>query len=132
MQILKKDKLQIEIYENDDIVLVDVDARLIVQVIINIVDNAIKYTPKGSKITISTQKHDKMLSVSILLKKTYEWPINTGANKIVDSRRSLGLGLALCKTIISAHGGEITVSDNTPHGAVFTFTLPIKEVDINE
>ena len=132
---------KIEIYENDDIVLVDVDARLIVQVIINIVDNAIKYTPKGSKITISTQKHDKMLFVSIadngngiaddIKDKVFEM-FYTGANKIVDSRRSLGLGLALCKTIISAHGGEITVSDNTPHGAVFTFTLPIKEVDINE
>ena len=132
---------KIEIYENDDIVLVDVDARLIVQVIINIVDNAIKYTPKGSKITISTQKHDKMLSVSIadngngiaddIKDKVFEM-FYTGANKIADSRRSLGLGLALCKTIISAHGGEITVSDNTPHGAVFTFTLPIKEVDINE
>ena len=47
-------------------------------------------------------------------------------------RRSLGLGLALCKTIISAHGGEISVTDNIPHGAVFTFTLPVKEIDINE
>ena len=132
---------KIEIYENDDIVLVDVDARLIVQVIINIVDNAIKYTPKGSKITISTQKHDKMLSVSIadngkgieddIKDKVFEM-FYTGANKIADSRRSLGLGLALCKTIISAHGGEIAVSDNTPHGAVFTFTLPVKEVNINE
>ena len=132
---------KIEIYENDDIVLVDVDARLIVQVIINIVDNAIKYTPKCSKITISTQKHDKMLSVSIadngkgieddIKDKVFEM-FYTGANKIADSRRSLGLGLALCKTIISAHGGEIAVSDNTPHGAVFTFTLPVKEVNINE
>ena len=132
---------KITVCESDDIMLVDVDARLIVQVIINIVDNAIKYTPKGSEITISTQKKDKMLSVSIadngngitddIKDKVFDM-FYTGANKIADSRRSLGLGLALCKTIISAHGGEITVSDNNPHGAVFTFILPVKEVDINE
>ena len=132
---------KITVCESDDILLVDVDARLIVQVIINIVDNAIKYTPKGSEITISTQKKDKMLSVSIadngngitddIKDKVFDM-FYTGANKIADSRRSLGLGLALCKTIISAHGGEITVSDNNPHGAVFTFTMPVKEVDINE
>ena len=127
--------------KNEDILLVDVDARLIVQVIINIVDNAIKYTPKGSEITITTQKNGKMLSVSIadngngiaddIKDKVFDM-FYTGANKVADSRRSLGLGLALCKTIITAHGGEISVADNNPHGAVFTFTLPVKEVDISE
>ena len=132
---------KITVCESDDIMLVDVDARLIVQVIINIVDNAIKYTPNGSEITISTERKNDMISVSIadngngiadnLKDKVFDM-FYTGANKIADSRRSLGLGLSLCKTIISAHGGEITVSDNNPHGAVFTFTLPAKEVDINE
>ena len=56
----------------------------------------------------------------------------SGANKIADSRRSLGLGLSLCKSIINAHGGEIAVSDNLPHGTVFTFTLPIGEVKVYE
>ncbi len=132
---------KITVCESDDILLVDVDARLIVQVVINIVDNAIKYTPKGSEITISTERIDDMLSVSIAdngngvaddtKNKVFDM-FYTGANKIADSRRSLGLGLALCKTIISAHGGEIFVNDNVPHGAVFTFTLPVKEIDINE
>ncbi len=132
---------KITVCESDDIMLVDVDARLIVQVIINIVDNAIKYTPKGTEITISTERKNAMLSVSIAdngtgiaddtKNKVFDM-FYTGANKVADSRRSLGLGLALCKTIISAHGGEIFVNDNVPHGAVFTFTLPVKEIDINE
>ncbi len=132
---------KITVCESDDIMLVDVDARLIVQVIINIVDNAIKYTPKGSEITISTKRKADMISVSVadngngiaddIKDKVFDM-FYTGANKIADSRRSLGLGLALCKTIISAHGGEISVTDNKPQGAVFTFTLPVKEVDINE
>ena len=56
----------------------------------------------------------------------------TGSNRVVDSRRSLGLGLSLCKSIINAHGGSISVSDNVPHGTVFTFTLPAEEVQLHE
>ena len=56
----------------------------------------------------------------------------TDATKAADSRRSLGLGLALCKSIITAHGGMIKVEDNQPHGARFIFTLPAKEVKLHE
>ena len=55
----------------------------------------------------------------------------TGDQSVSDGRRSLGFGLALCKTIVKAHGGEISVSDNIPHGAVFTFSLPAEEVSLN-
>ena len=134
-------KHHINVYGSDEITLVNVDARLIVQVIINIVNNAVKYTPDGSEITISTKRKDNMLYVSIAdngkgisdaeKEKVFDM-FYAGATKIADSRRSIGLGLALCKSIISAHGGEITLTDNKPHGAVFTFSLPIKEIDINE
>ena len=56
----------------------------------------------------------------------------SGANKVADSRRSLGLGLSLCRSIVNAHGGSIFVSDNQPKGAVFTFTLPLGEVELHE
>lgn len=52
----------------------------------------------------------------------------SGSNRAADSRRSLGLGLALCRSIITAHGGTISLSQNQPHGAVFRFTLPAEEV----
>lgn len=51
---------------------------------------------------------------------------------IADAGRSLGLGLALCKSIVSAHGGTIKVLDNQPKGTVFDFTLPAEEVHIHE
>ena len=51
-----------------------------------------------------------------------------GTNKIADNRRSLGLGLYLCRAIVEAHGGTIRVTDNEPQGAVFSFTLPLEEV----
>ena len=49
-----------------------------------------------------------------------------------DNRRGLGLGLNLCRSIVLAHGGTITVTDNIPHGSVFTFTLPLEEVKLHD
>lgn len=131
----------ITVENNSEYLLARMDAKLIVQVVINIVDNAIKYTPKGSHIVIRTEKQEDKAVVSIAddgdgisdeMKERVFDMFYSGANKIVDSRRSLGLGLSLCKSIINAHGGNITISDNTPHGTVFTFTLPIGEVYIHE
>lgn len=132
---------KITVESEDDLLLAKMDAKLIVQVIINIVDNAIKYTPKHSHINIKTERKGKFVVVSIsddgngisdeMKPKVFDM-FYSGANKIADSRRSLGLGLALCKSIIKAHGGEISVHDNVPHGTIFTFTLPIGEVKIHE
>lgn len=127
-------------YENE-FLLAQMDARLIVQVIINIVDNAIKYTPKGSNIKIKVREEKGFAVISIEdngngisdeIKPRIFDMFYSGANKVADSHRSLGLGLSLCKSIISAHNGTISVSDNQPKGTVFTFTLPIKEVNIHE
>lgn len=46
--------------------------------------------------------------------------------------KSLGLGLSLCRSIVQAHGGSITVEDNYPKGAIFSFTLPLAEVNTDE
>lgn len=126
---------------SDELLIAKMDAKLIIQVVINIVDNAVKYTPKGSEIRICAERKNDYIIISIAdngpgipdeqKKKIFDM-FFTGDNKIVDSRRSLGLGLALCKSIISLHGGELSVKDNEPHGCVFTFTLPSGEVRINE
>lgn len=131
----------ITVRHKEDYLLAKMDAKLIVQVVINIVDNAIKYTPKGSNIQINTWKQGDNAVISISddgsgisdeMKERVFDMFYSGANKIADSRRSLGLGLSLCRSIIHAHDGQITVSDNTPHGTVFTITLPAKEVEIHE
>ena len=56
----------------------------------------------------------------------------TASNRAADGRRSMGLGLALCKSIVNAHAGEITVADQSPHGTIFTFSLPAGEVELHE
>ena len=132
---------KLTVKESDGILLARMDARLIVQVLINLIDNAIKYTPRGSEIEISAVEKGNNIAITVAdnghgiadeIKLRVFDMFYTGAEKIADSRRSLGLGLALCKSIVNAHGGEITVSDNKPHGAVFTFTLPKEEVEISE
>ena len=125
----------------EEFLLARMDARLIVQVLINLVDNAVKYTPPGSEILIRTRKRNHMVYVSVedngpgisdeAKKHVFEM-FYTGANKVADSRRSLGLGLALCRTIINAHGGVISVRDNHPRGSIFTFSLPAEEVQLHE
>ena len=56
----------------------------------------------------------------------------TGQSRIADSHRSLGLGLPLCRAILTAHGGTLTLRDNIPNGSVFSFALPQSEVNIHE
>ncbi len=133
----KSTEHKINVLNSEELLLAKMDVKLILQVIINIVDNAIKYTPSGSVIEIRTEKKDHMIVVSIsdngngikdeMKSKVFEM-FFTGTNEIADSRRSLGLGLPLCKSIINAHGGEMTLTDNTPQGSIFSFTLPLEEV----
>lgn len=136
-----RDGRKIEVSSDEEFILGKMDARLIVQVVINLVDNAVKYTPEGAQIRIHTGKKDGMVVVSVSdtgpgipdeqKSKVFDM-FYTGTNRAADGRRSLGLGLGLCRSIIRVHGGEIWVSDNKPQGAVFTFTLPAEEVTLHE
>ena len=125
----------------EEFLLARMDPRLIVQVLINLIDNAIKYTPVNSDIVITVSKRGKMAVFSIsdngpgipdeTKPKIFDM-FYSGNTTVADSRRSLGLGLYLCKIIIDTHGGSIIVKDNMPKGTVFEFTLPIGEVNISE
>lgn len=125
----------------DDLLMAKMDSGLIIQVIINIINNAIKYTPKDSIITITSKRKNNMAVIEISdngkgineesKDKLFDM-FFTDNNKFGDGRRGLGLGLALCKSIIDAHEGCIYVRDNKPNGAIFGFTLHIEEVKINE
>ena len=137
----KSTEHKISVIHKDELLLANADAKLIVQVLINLIDNAIKYTPLGSEIKVITEKKNGYASISVIdngngipdnIKPHVFEMFYTGDNRIADSRRSLGLGLALCKSIIGAHGGELTLTDNQPQGCNFTFTLPLGEVKIDE
>lgn len=137
----QKSEHTITVTHENDLLLARCDARLIVQVIINLVDNAIKYTPVGSHITVSSRSENGMAVIAVAdngagisdaEKGNVFRMFYTGSASAADSRRSLGLGLSLCKSIVDAHGGQISVSDNRPKGTVFTFTIPAGEVELHE
>ena len=137
----RKTEYHLSVRSSVEYLLVQIDARLIVQVLINMIDNAIKYTPPGSEIIIELKRKGKFVYVSVAdngpgipdeAKPHVFDMFYSASNRVADSRRSLGLGLALCKSIIHAHNGEITVADNEPHGAIFTFSVPAGEVELHE
>lgn len=124
---------------DDDMILANMDVHLVEQVIINLVNNAIKYTPAGSTIEIHARQMGSFAHVSVTdsgpgileedLPHLFEMFYN-GRKTAADASKSLGIGLALCKSIVEAHGGSISVANVQPHGARFTFTLPSQEINM--
>lgn len=127
----------LRVEQEDDLLMARIDARLILQVLTNLIDNAVKYTPLGSEIAVRTLRRDGMVVVEVAdtgpgipdadKEKVFEMFYTSAGS---DARRGMGLGLALCKSIVNAHGGTISVSDNVPHGAVFAFTLQEERIDL--
>lgn len=131
----------IRVMDSDEILLVKMDAKLIMQVLINLINNAIKNTQAGSEIVIESHREGGEAIVSVSdngpgipddIKPHVFEMFFTGRSKVADGRRGMGLGLALCRSIIESHNGRITLTDNHPSGCRFTFSLPMKEVQVDE
>ena len=129
------------IVPSDELLLARMDAQVIVQVLVNLVNNAIAHTDDGSTITISTQRAggfveicvaDDGLGVSDADKLRVFEPFYTTGRAVADGRRGIGLGLTLCRSIVEAHGGVMRVDDVEPHGAAFVFSLPLVEMTAQE
>ena len=121
----------------EELLMVRADSRLIVQVLVNLIGNALKYTPPGSTVWLSARREGERAILSVAddgpglsdEEKEQVFELFYIGSKGADAgRKSLGLGLALCKSIVNTHGGEIWVEDRQPQGAIFSFTLPIEEV----
>jgi two-component system sensor histidine kinase KdpD len=113
--------------------LADADYVLVDQVVTNLLENAARHTPDGGRITIEACDEGDVVAVSVsdtgpgvrLAERTTIFePFRTGTT----ANRSSGIGLAICKAIVEAHGGRITVGDALGGGARFTFTLPVHRV----
>jgi signal transduction histidine kinase len=103
------------------------------QLLLNLLENAAKYSPVDTTITIRGQVEDGTVAVSVIdlgpgltreqsarvFEKFYR--VDSGPTQAVDGS---GLGLALCKGVAEAHGGRITVDSHPGRGCVFTVYLP--------
>ena len=127
---------QIDIRLPDEFLMVKMNGRLIHQVLINLMDNAIKHSPAKSFIRISIEKEDGVVITKVIDRgtgiKEEDLPhiFEMFYTKDKDTKdkgniRGIGIGLSICKSIIEAHGGKIKAENNTDgRGATFTFSLP--------
>src|SRR5262249_36837961 len=115
-----------------DLPLVELDAPLFQRVLVNLLDNAVKYTPPGSTILIGAEASDQVMHVVVEddgpglpeldAERLFE-PFTRGQTE--SSIAGVGLGLALCRTIIEAHDGTIRAERRQPNGARFEIRLPL-------
>lgn len=127
----KDHELKVSVPEN--VIMVPMDGNLIEQVLINLIDNALKFTPKNSLIEIKAYEEENNVIFQVLdngpgisekiLPNIFERFFTNGSS-ISDSRRGVGLGLAICKSIVEAHGGTISACNREEGGAAFSFNIP--------
>lgn len=132
-QELKGRSLQIEI--PPDLPLLNVDGDLMSQVLVNLLENAVRYTPSTTAIYVMAKAARNRIEIKVadegpglpagsetrVFDKFFRGVTTTPA----DGRRGVGLGLAICKSIVAAHGGDIKAANRPAGGAEFTITLPI-------
>ena len=115
-----------------DLPLLEFDAVLMERVFCNLLENAAKYSAPGAPIDISTRSVSGMMEISVC----DQGPgIPAGRNKDIfemfvrgareSAKPGVGLGLAICRAIVEAHGGTIAAHDRSPRGACVVFTLPL-------
>jgi len=113
---------------------VKIDTHRINQVLLNLIDNAITHTPKGGVITITAIKLDKWLEIAVEdsgkgipaedLPNVFERFYRVDKSR-ARATGGVGLGLAIAKSLVEAHGGKIGVQSQEGKGSRFYFTLPI-------
>jgi len=128
---LKKHKLLIE--RSDNVIMISVDSKLMVQVITNLIDNAIQHTKEDSTITIQYDVVDNSLHLIVAdngggikesdLNCIFDSEYFT--NEHTDTHRGFGLGLNICKAVIEKHNGSIAAFNNKDNGATFEIVLPL-------
>lgn len=121
-----------------EVIAVPMDGQMIVQVLVNLLDNAVKHTEVNCPIEIAIIQKDGYVEFNVadggngtdssIYENLFDAFVTSG--KIgVDGKKGIGLGLAICKAVVKAHGGRITIGTSHLGGALFTFTLPYTEVE---
>ena len=129
---------EISVSVPDQLLLVPMDGRLITQVLVNLLDNAAKHTPKDAQISVLVEKdtENKLARFSVLdrgsgipeeaIPEIFKMFFTVGKQE-PSTKKGVGLGLSICQSIVEAHGGTLTAQNRPGGGAQFVFTLPLEE-----
>ena len=130
----EKEELTLKVSAADDIPIVNVDANMVERSIINLVDNAIKYTPNGGLIELGIHKENNNIVISVTdngygiseenLKNLFQrhFRIRRREHKLV---KGSGLGLFIVRSVARHHGGDAFVQSEVGHGATFGIRIPL-------
>ncbi len=129
---------RIEARVPDELIVVSMDGMLIEQVLINLIENALKHSPPDALVEADAEVTDRNLWFHITdhgagiekedLPHLFDGYFKSGRPD-ADSSRGIGIGLSICKSIIEAHGGSITAANAESGGARFSFCIPTEEGD---
>lgn len=112
-------------------IFVDVDHDRILQVLSNLIGNALKFTPPGGTIQLAARKQETFAEISVsdngpgIAEEAQAHIFERFSQLKLNDRRGLGLGLFIAKWIVEAHKGRIWVSSEVGKGSTFSFTLPL-------
>jgi two-component system sensor histidine kinase KdpD len=119
----------------EDLPLVAIDEVLVERVLVNLLENAIRYTPPESPIELTASADPEAVTVAVLDRGPGMTPGEEAKvfekffrGETGQSRRGIGLGLALARSVVEAHGGRIWAENRPGGGAAFRFTLPVAGV----
>jgi signal transduction histidine kinase len=129
--------LKLDLSVSNGPVLIQGDARRLKQLLLNLLDNAIKYTPAGGRMAVAVERQENMAAVDVtdtgcgipaedlpyIFDRFYR-----RRHKVEGQATGFGLGLAICKWIVEAHGGAIEVTSELGQGTRFTFHIPSFDV----
>ena len=133
--------IKVEVDIPEEVVIVPMDPILIRQVIVNIMENAVIHGGSTTqvKVTISANETEAIFSIEDngkgidgkILPMLFTGPISHREGETYDNKRSMGIGLSVCKSIIDAHRGKVWAENKIDGGAKISFTLPLEEEEQN-
>jgi signal transduction histidine kinase len=118
----------------DELPFITCDADMILRVVTNLMENAVKYSPMGGTIRLGAERIDEGIRIVVSdsgpgIPKHMQRQIFDKFSRVKykDAPKGLGLGLAFCRLAVEAHGGKIWVESEPGQGSSFIFTLPVDE-----
>ena len=131
------DSIHVSVRVPDELLMVPMDATLIEQVLINLMENVVLHAQTATELVLAVSREGELAEFSVtdngegidraVLPQLFDELFPHAQQQCADGRRSMGIGLSVCMSIVRAHGGDMSARNLPQGGARVAFTLPMKE-----